>query len=379
MVDQQRRTRSPRQHQLLQRKNSPSIVASKSKMLYVATLLVVAIVLITQQRLSSLTKCARAKGGRQSTKRIHHHQNFPQHDAQFDLILDTSKTDDSSLSSTESSLSKQEQREPHYIGLAMTTAFNHRRDEFKGTGPVNASFDYISNWFESVQKYPNVKGAIIHNMFSRDQIQNWILTTATTKVQQKQIRFIPLHNTSKSFQRGQDRPINDMRFFTLSTALFNIAKPENRGKYPPYVLISDVHDVKFLRNPFEFMQGTDELIGTPQLYIGEESLWGSRKNVYDDYMNSSSVSCYNKPLLTTPARMVNCGLIGGKTEIVAKFISKIADRLDTATPHKVCDQISLWWTLKDYRKDKYISGYPFNTMFKKYETTTDTKAYIAHK
>jgi hypothetical protein len=253
-----------------------------------------------------------------------------------------------------------------YEGLAITTAFNHRNDSFKGTGPINASFGYIEKWYKSVQRHhPAMQGVVLHNMFSQEDARHF---------SNDKIRFLAIPNTTESFYRGRNRPINDMRFFVLETVIANVP----RMQLPNYVLISDAHDVSLLRNPFEYMIETDRLLGERQLYVGEESLFSNRKKTYDAYMNKSSVKCFGKELPHT-ARMVNCGLIGGHYTVVLELLKRMNRRMDKATPHKVCDQISFWYVLQKDYQNKYISGYPFNSMFMKYEAENDTLAYIAHK
>jgi hypothetical protein len=98
-------------------------------------------------------------------------------------------------------------------------------------------------------------------------------------------------------------------------------------------------------------------------------------------MNKSSVECFGQPLdKTKTARMINCGLVGGHyTSIVQRLPEQLNRRMNQGTPNQVCDQISLYYVLQKEYGDKFISGYPFNSMFKKNESSKDTAAFIAHK
>ena len=77
--------------------------------------------------------------------------------------------------------------------------------------------------------------------------------------------------------------------------------------------------------------------------------------------------------------MVNCGIVGGRIQVVLELLQQLIAKLNQAASDGVCDQISLHYVLTKYYQDKFISGYPLNALFKKWETTNDTLAYIAHK
>ncbi len=264
----------------------------------------------------------------------------------------------------------------YYTGLAIVGAFNHQRDVFKHTKPVNASFEYIQSWYETIQQYPSMEGIVLHNMFTEEQIKDW----ATP-----QIHFVRVAKHTASFLQSQQRPINDMRFYVLRDFLQRLYAKKNLGPpspylstVPDYILFSDSYDVRFLRNPFEYMQQTDQVMGQPQIYVGEEYAYQDRKSIWDQWMNKSSTKCFDRPLPPS-SRMINCGLTGGHFSVVLELLERLEAQMNQANPHQVCDQISLYHVLSEHYQDKFISGYPFNALFNQWETENQTLAYIAHK
>jgi hypothetical protein len=265
---------------------------------------------------------------------------------------------------------------PSFSGLAIIGAFNHQRDVFKNTQEhVNATFEYIESWYKSLQNFPSMQGVVLHNMFSPEQTKAWM---------NHQIHFVEVNNRTSSFKQSSKRPINDMRFFVLReflTRLYgnrDLDDPPEGVTLPDYVLFSDSYDVTFLRNPFEYMQQIDSLMGGPQLFVGEEYAYNVRKNIWDQWMNKSSTQCFGKSLPPS-SRMINCGLVGGRIDVFLELMEQLIRKLKSAKPQKVCDQISLYYTLSNFYQDKFISGYPFNSQFNRWEHSNETLAYIAHK
>jgi hypothetical protein len=163
-----------------------------------------------------------------------------------------------------------------YHGLAIVSAFNHRNDSFKGSGPVDASFAYIEKWYDSVHRHQDIQGVVLHNMFNQTMVKQWT---------SPQVHFVYVNSTSPSFRRGANRPINDLRFMVVETFLKNLYDEKNTSMnltsfttLPSYVLLSDSYDVSFLRNPFEYMQQTDKLLGTPHNSMSAKSIIINRAN-----------------------------------------------------------------------------------------------------
>jgi hypothetical protein len=261
-----------------------------------------------------------------------------------------------------------------FSGLAIVGAFNHQRDVFKNTkDPVNATFKYIESWYESLQQFPSMHGIVLHNMFSPEQTKAW---------SSHHVNFAKVENHTTSFQQAKRRPINDMRFFVLRDFLKRLYAQRNdtaQGRtLPDYVLFTDSYDVRFLRNPFDYMKQVDSFMGEPQIFVGEEYAYSSRKKIWDEWMNKSSTKCFGKSLPPS-SRMINCGLVGGHIDVVLKLLDKLVAKLKSGKPHMVCDQISLHYTLSTHYRDKFISGYPFNSLFNQWEDANNTLAYIAHK
>ena len=249
-----------------------------------------------------------------------------------------------------------------FPGLAITVGFNHRKDPQRDQ-VVKPAFDYIAPWYHSLHQYPGMSGLVIEDMYD-DAFHN--------KYASDQVSFHPINvSTHESFvniPHSLTRSINDQRFFTIEAVLNESTYDTNT-----YVVLSDCHDVTFLKNPFEFMSTVDRMTGKPQLYVGVEYMpskgafnWNARhwRNCFNEEM----------PYVT---EIFSAGIIGGHISTVRKLLRKMNEMFLVVNDKADCNMNVMQKVIASEFHNTVVSGYPFHTKFKKYEQESD--AYIRHK
>jgi hypothetical protein len=132
------------------------------------------------------------------------------------------------------------------------------------------------------------------------------------------------------------------------------------------ILITDISDVEFLKNPFDLI-GDDY-----RLYVGSNDTWGSKPLVKARYEGMIDDSNNDMPIY-------HAGTWGGRREIVRAVLKNMVYGLDWRLGYNINLAVFnlVVFQIKRHSPNLIYTGYPFTTEFKKYQKNTD--AYIRHK
>ena len=248
--------------------------------------------------------------------------------------------------------------------VILTVYINKQKDPQRNTFVDTNSYEYIKPLY-STMKEKDLHGIIFYDNLSKDFIE---------KYQTDKIIFLKCN-------MKVNKSINDERFIIYYNFLL---------KYPyKKILCSDVSDVYINKNPFD-------IISKNKLYVGENHNWKKPplkwykyyKNHINNF-NNQIVKINNGNIFEKKdIGIYSAGLISGYYDIFIKFLSKYAEilnRLDNNNYNMlVLNYIIREYLLEDYDNKTYctkyvFTGYPFNSIFKKYEKLGESIACLIHK
>lgn len=218
-------------------------------------------------------------------------------------------------------------------------------------------FSIISAWANSVSAQ-NLKGIIFHNNFS----------AATCKANQNEyISFIKIDYDAK-YNPNVFRYFIYDQFFKTNAHIIN------------NVFLTDVSDVVVLKNPF-----LDQLYleNPTAIFCGDET-----KILDNQWMQEHAQHLRNKipdyaayETKFKTETLLNCGIIGGKIEILQPFINQLwaihnQFNNDNNTSY-TGDMGAFNYLIRTKYNNKVIHGKPVNTEFKKEEF--DATCWFKHK
>lgn len=252
--------------------------------------------------------------------------------------------------------------------LILTTYFTSKANPQTNQIEDKNNFLYIKAWYESVNKI-KINAVIFH-----DGLDNYF----TEELENDNIIFlkVPLGNMS----------LNDERFFVYIRFIQEFKSNLNK------IILTDINDVIFLLNPFDF-------ISDNKLYFGIDSAQNIIKSKYllgkfKEFILKTNLFV-NKKFLFSP--VLNAGVIGGKIEILLSFLNNLESVFNkiendpgnynmivvnyVAYIQKI-SRFDYPYLIRLYPPDVINSkllfaGYPFVSKFKKFESPAGV--YIKHK
>eukprot|EP00929_Paragymnodinium_shiwhaense_P085161 TRINITY_DN45605_c0_g1_i1.p1 TRINITY_DN45605_c0_g1~~TRINITY_DN45605_c0_g1_i1.p1 ORF type:complete len:399 (-),score=95.33 TRINITY_DN45605_c0_g1_i1:546-1670(-) len=175
---------------------------------------------------------------------------------------------------------------------------------------------------------------------------------------------------------------SDMRFMEL---LRYLKSPE--GSSVEYALLTDAHDVQFLRDPLKLMRAMDNAMGTHYLFGQDE--WRPRVAMNNDKeftaMNRGKSywrDCFGTamPEVFTTDKFYNCALLGGHRAVLIPFLERMKywyKKVPVNQRFRMCDMFVFARTILEDFNEHIITGYPFHAKFK--DSDTGAIAAIWHK
>lgn len=169
------------------------------------------------------------------------------------------------------------------------------------------------------------------------------------------------------------RTTNDARFYAYRDYL--LARPDVRR-----VLLSDISDVRFQRNPFDLMR----LLGD-WLYIGTDiDIFPSMQT--QRWITERLVGCFgNHTLLQGPLKplmsldtVYNAGVIGGQRHLMLPMLERVVGYLDTTPPSLNCNMPAVNYVIHRYFFRQVFTGFPLSSRFLRFQTAP-RGVYIVHK
>ena len=170
-----------------------------------------------------------------------------------------------------------------------------------------------------------------------------------------------------------NRTTNDARFYAYLNYLYT--QPDLTR-----VLLTDISDVRFLRNPFDLMR----LLGD-WLYIGTDidifPNMGSQRWITEHLEGCFGThALHHGPLrpLMSQDTVYNAGVIGGSRHIMLALLEHVVQYLDTTAPSLNCNMPAVNYVVHRYFHRQVYTGFPLTSRFLSFQSSPKG-VYIIHK
>ena len=244
---------------------------------------------------------------------------------------------------------KQESR----VDVVLSTYFTLKKDPERGRYKQTNSYSYISAWHKSLTNL-GLRGVVFH-----DGLDSSFTDSIKPKIYFEKIVL------------GK-RSLNDDRYF-------HYLQYVEKHPHLTHILMTDIADVTFRRDPFELMRMFDH-----HLFICEGELLNEigsnvwlhnkiKKCFLNDTPLNSSIVWLNH---LTPE--YNAGVIGGPRHIVLRFLRILTALLDTLPVKANCNTAAVNYVVHKYFNDVAFTGFPFNSIFFNREKNPPG-IYVMHK
>eukprot|EP00041_Stephanoeca_diplocostata_P026305 m.706434 g.706434 ORF g.706434 m.706434 type:complete len:404 (-) comp22932_c0_seq5:2696-3907(-) len=319
---------------------------SVAQTLVVAFILFVAFIAHNTMNTRSTTITKRRNGGAVSIRVKEHFKNTPQ--STFN-----SKIKDDAAQHTHDHGAEHDTRNQNYV-FGFYLDYANDEDHFstkKGTTIQNVS-EKILLWVESAVNVssPNTKIILVHNY---ENVHDIPLLAQLASMEESRIalhyidprfdkRFNEYTSAALAGNVAQRQSPHTIRYLILEVLLQNIYPCEG------YCIVTDITDVQFQSDPFEFMAKTDAArreAGLPQpaMYIGDQP------DSYKGWIYTSMPRCFpDVKVLRLLENLrerdgdtwLNNGLIGGTAKLFYSYIGDLAFLLRSAK-YDVCDMAAV--------------------------------------
>ena len=236
-----------------------------------------------------------------------------------------------------------------------TSYFTSNRDPQRFIQRKADDWEYLEKWFNSIRLL-GLDGVVFHDGMSEEFIR-------------KATEFYP--NVVFEYVNIQSRSTNDARFYAYLNYL-------QTNPHIQRIICTDVSDVVFKRNPFDFM-----LLLGQHLYVGEDM--DSTPRVGENHwVLSVFAHCKMKnslPLFDRVRRyfyLYNAGVIGGDRVVMLNFLSRVTAVLDGTPETKNCNMAAVNYVIHAFFDDIVFTGYPLTNYFKE-EREDHPLVYIVHR
>ena len=169
------------------------------------------------------------------------------------------------------------------------------------------------------------------------------------------------------------RTTNDARFYSYLNHL-------RSQRDLSHVILTDISDVKFQRNPFELMR----LLGN-WLYIGtdidffpnmQSQRWISER-LEGCFGSHTPSHAPLKPLMTQDT-VFNAGVIGGSLHVILTLLELLVQYLDTTPTSLNCNMPAVNFVVHRYFHKQVFTGFPLTSRFLSFQSSPKG-VYVVHK
>lgn len=231
------------------------------------------------------------------------------------------------------------------VDVVLTSYYSGKIDPQNHVFVEEDSFNYILPWYATMTER-QMYGLIFHDHLSDKFVEKY----STPKIQ-----FIKVDSSAYNVS------IIDFRFLAYRDFLTE--------HYFNRILLSDVSDVMFLKNPFELMTDPEKI------YIGSET----RKINQSEYCRELFVKIYPQ-FKYWDNTILNAGLIGGSHKIMMEYLEHFAEEeKNNRQPDDIPQDMAVFnHVIYTYFNDRYVTGHPLHTEFGKGDVH-NPEAYVVHK
>lgn len=243
--------------------------------------------------------------------------------------------------------------------VVFTSYFTSIEDSQRKRRYAANRFLYMKDWLLSIRKL-EIDAVVFHDGLSPDF--QWRLQLFYPKLQ---FQYVP---------SLKGRSTNDARFYCYLNYL-QTHSDINR------VLLTDISDVKFQRNPFNLMTqlGEDNLfIGTDiDFYPNMESMIWLREKLTKCYGKNAITKGHLSPLMRL-STVYNAGVIGSTRQLMLGLLTHITRNLDM-TPHEVnCNMAVVNAVVHKHYFERLFTGFPLTSRFQRRQSSPKG-VFIIHK
>lgn len=229
-------------------------------------------------------------------------------------------------------------------GTVVAAMMSKKPDAQRGSF-ITDTLNYMKPWLNSI-KATGLKGVVIH-----DGLPESVISAASTE----NIRF---EQCSAS-----NLPILYHRHFAAMEFISKLTDP--------YVIITDISDVAFRRDPFELIRAQ---AGKKRLFIGSElKTLGKTRCLMNDMIEQYKTTEFCERLVVNP------GIVGGTIRQVMDFLELIAAEIETLRDSLIASDMVMINKVfhRNYDLGHVVTGMPLHSRFRKWEYSTE--AAIIHK
>ena len=239
--------------------------------------------------------------------------------------------------------------------VVFTSYFTSSRDPQWNVTLAPNRFQYMAEWLYSLREL-GMEAVVFH-----DQLEH----SFTSRLQE-------LH-PGLSFHQVRslgNRSTNDARFYSYLHYL-------EAHPLISRVLLTDISDVWFQKNPFDLM----DLFGEGLLYIGQDiDIFPSMELM--PWLSTRLQGCFGedgsaRPLMGLDA-VFNAGLIGGSRGTLLAFLSRLTRSLDATPPQLNCNMPAVNYVAHKYFSHLTFTGFPLNSRFL-CKQSSPKGVYVVHK
>ena len=239
--------------------------------------------------------------------------------------------------------------------VVLSTYFTLKKDPERLQYKQTNRYSYISAWHKSLTRL-SLRGVVFH-----DSLDSRFIDSIKPKIYFEKVVL------------GK-RSLNDDRYFHYLQYI-------EKNPHLTHILMTDIADVTFLRDPFELMRMYDHhLFICEATKIDSDSIGSSkwlRKKIRVCFLNNKQLNSSIDWLYHLKPGY-NAGVIGGPRHIVLRFLRLLTALLDTLPVKANCNMAAVNYVVHKYFSEVAFTGFPFNSIFQRWQKNL-FGVYIIHK
>ena len=213
------------------------------------------------------------------------------------------------------------------------------------------SYSYISAWHKSLTKL-GLRGVVFH-----DGLDSSFIDSVKPKMHFEKVVL------------GK-RSLNDDRYF-------HYLQYVEKHPHLTHILMTDIADVTFKRDPFELMRMFDHHLfpSEGKLFNRIKSNGGLKQNIKECFLKHTQLNSSIEWLYHLKPGY-NAGVIGGPRHIVLRFLRILTALLKTLPVKVDCNMAGVNYVVHKYFNDVVFTGFPFTSILNQ---KNPRGAYVLHK
>ncbi|KJE89203.1 hypothetical protein CAOG_00723 [Capsaspora owczarzaki ATCC 30864] len=244
------------------------------------------------------------------------------------------------------------------VDLVLTCYFTSDVDPQRSESTPPNMYFYMARWYESMHEL-GLRGVIFHDQLSAEFVARYTSDLISF------VHVSDLHH----------RSTNDARFYVYNAYLKQHAEVRR-------VLMTDISDVYFLRNPFEMMSALQDR----RLLVGSDiDMFPTMKSM--GWLEPRLAKCFGEgsgdpggkvhPVMSL-SQVYNAGVIGAHRSLVETLLQRICDELDATPPETNCNMAVINYVIHRWFENHVFTGYPLTSRFMRRQQAP-RGVYIVHK